>query len=80
MKVKLSILIFVSFFFVGCGGSKTYQAQQPAPANTVVTSDALIVTSPGSNVTYTTLSDGSIYIDCSGGCGDIYIGVEVPTP
>ena len=47
---------------------------QPGSENTTIEGDALIVNSGGdSNITYQVAEDGSIIVNCTGTCGDIYI-------
>ncbi len=76
--ISLSSIILISLLN-GCGGgSRNYQETAPAEEG-IQTDESLIVTNENgdANITYIELDDGSIYIDCSGGCGDIYIGKEV---
>ncbi len=79
--ISLSSIVLI-FLLNGCGGggSKSYRETAPAKENDLTKEDeSLIVTNENgdANITYVELNDGSIYIDCSGGCGDIYIGKEV---
>ncbi len=77
-----SIITILLLTGCGGGGGRTYQTTGVAEEEIPTTKgDSLIITTTGNgdtNITYVEVEDGGIYIDCgTGGCGDIYIGVEV---
>ena len=80
MRLKLFIfLLFLSTFFLGCSEYQTTGIVQSGSKLELFSNEALIITNADSSsvITYIHLEDGSIYIDCSGGCGDIFIGTEI---
>lgn len=78
--------IFASLLITGCGSSssKTYEREYiPEPATPIPTNTFIVTAAEDSSseMSYTTVGDSSILIDCGvGGCGDInvYVATEVP--
>ena len=84
MKKSLFSIVTV-LLLVGCGGSgggTQYTTEAPVMPDIPTEGNAIIVTANDDSnavMSYTQVSDNGILIECGeGGCGDIFVGSEIP--